>query len=109
MTRSSKPELFQVHNPVASDANQVVVAVHLSVEASCRSGVVHSADQSHFCQRVQDAVDRSSRNPGDTSLHGLVDLVGSGMILSPQHHFQHRAPLFRKGHSPRTANLFELS
>jgi hypothetical protein len=88
---------IQVHNLVASDADNMVVAVRLGVVASRCARVVNATDQTQLSQRVEDSIHGSSRNLRVPLADRIKYLIRRGVVRPLQQHLEHGPPLSRHG------------
>ncbi len=89
---------FDINHPVADATNQVMMTRHLAIKADCRSRMMQASQNAQLAERLQDAVNGGSRQPGDTRLDRFENLIHRRMIISFKHCAQHITTLNRHRH-----------
>lgn len=83
--------------------------VRLAFEACGRSWVADLAGDTDILQRLQNAIDGPSGNPGKTDGDSIIDLVRCGVVVPAGQNLPNGSPLDRDRQTLLPAEPFELS
>lgn len=97
----------QIDNLVAADTDQMVVTMSLGVVSRGSARVMNSPDQLQLDQRIEYPIDRPSGDLRASIADGVVDFVGSRMVVTLEQHLQHGPPLVCHGQSTLPAHFLE--
>ena len=100
--------VLQVENPIAVQANEVMVLVALVVEASRSARVTDSTDDAHADERMEHTIHGCPRHARQFRLYRFEDLFGGGMIGTREDCLQDGPALYRPRQTLLSAQIFEL-
>lgn len=98
---------MNVEDFFAARANRVVVTPDFSVETTGGAGQVDPPDRAEFEECFHRPIHGRPRNLRNAFLHRLVNLVGRGVVVSPQNGFENHPPLQSDRNPLPTACLLE--
>lgn len=102
-----KSLVFHIDDPVAVQANQMMVLPGVAIKPGSRSRMAGLGDDADAHQHVEHTVHGRSRDTGNSPAHVLVDLVGCRMIVASQDGFEHDPPLNSQGQPLVVTNRLE--
>ncbi len=100
--------IFDVKDPLASQAHQVMVLARLRVEAGSGSRMVDLSDHAKLYKGIEDAINGCPGDSVNSVSHLIIDLIRCRMVLAIQDHPEDRPPLNGQGESALAADTIEL-
>lgn len=100
--------LFEVHDPIALGADQMMVAPDIAVEAGRGPHGVRPANHSQAAQGVQHPIDGRHREFRQTPPDCLMDLFRRGMIAAREDGLENDTALHGQGNAAVSTKLFKF-